>query len=55
MVTLKKEYLTLEPHNIFDLIDSMPMSKENYKGKLKPLNLSLYSDYNRDNSKRAWI
>ena len=43
--TLKKEYLTLEPHNIFDLIDSMPMSKENYGGKLKPLNLSLYSDY----------
>ena len=23
----------------------MPMSKENYEGKLKPLNLSLYSDY----------
>ena len=43
--TLKKEYLTLEPHNIFDLIDAMPMSKENYEGKLKPLNLSLYSDY----------
>ena len=38
--SLKKEYLTLEPHNIFDLIDSMPMSKENYQGKLKPLNLS---------------
>ena len=43
--TLKKEYVTLEPYNIFDLIDSMPMSKENYQGKLKPLNLSLYSDY----------
>ena len=43
--TLKKEYLTLEPHNIFDLIDAMPMSKENYGGKLNPLNLSLYSDY----------
>ena len=44
--TLKKEYLTLEPRNIFDLIDTMPMSKQNYQGKLKPLNLSLYSDYN---------
>ena len=43
--TLKKEYSTLEPHNIFDLIDSMPMSKQDYQGKLKPLNLSLYSDY----------
>ena len=43
--TLKKEYLTLEPYNIFDLIDAMPMSKENYEGKLKPFNLSLYSDY----------
>ena len=43
--TLKKEYSTLEPHNIFDLIDSMPMSKQGYQGKLEPLNLSLYSDY----------
>ena len=43
--TIKKEYSTLEPHNIFDLIDSMPMSKQDYQGKLKPLNLSLYSDY----------
>ena len=43
--TLKKEYLTFEAHIIFDLIDTMPMSKENYKDKLKPLNLSLYSYY----------
>ena len=43
--TLKKEYLNLEPQNIFDLIDSMPMSNETCKGRLKPLNLSLYSDY----------
>ena len=42
---LKKEYSTLEPNIIFDLIDSMPMSKQDYQGKLKPLNLSLYSDY----------
>ena len=26
--TLKKEYLTLEPQNIFDLLDSMPMSNK---------------------------
>ena len=43
--TLKKEYLNLEPHNIFDFIDTMPMSEQSYQGKLKPLNLSLYSDY----------
>ena len=43
--TLKKECSTLEPHNIFDLIDSMPMSKQDNHVKLKPLNLSLYSDY----------
>ena len=43
--TLKKEYLTLEPQNIFDLIDSMPINKQDYQEKLKPLNLSLYSDY----------
>ena len=42
---LKKEYSTLEPNIIFDLIDTMPMSKQDYQGKLKPLNLSLYSDY----------
>ena len=43
--TLKKDYSTLEPHNIFDLIDTMPMSKQSYQRKLKLLNLSLYSDY----------
>ena len=43
--TLKKEYSTLETRKIFDLIDSMPMSKQDYQVKLKPLNLSLYSDY----------
>ena len=43
--TLKKEYLTLEPQNIFDLLDSMQMSNKTYKERLKPLNLSLYSDY----------
>ena len=43
--TLKREYSTLEPNTIFDLIDSMPMSMKKYGGKLKPLNLSLYSDY----------
>ncbi len=39
------EYPTLEPHNIFDLIDSTQISNDKYKDKLKPLNLSLYSDY----------
>ena len=42
---LKKECSTLEPNIIFNLIDSMSMSKQDYQKKLKPLNLSLYSDY----------
>ena len=51
--TLKKEYSTLEPNTIFDLIDSMPMSKQDYQGKLKPLNLSLYSDYKPETTLRG--
>ena len=45
LMSFRKEYSTLEPNIIFDLIDSMPMSKQDHQGKLKPLNLSLYSDY----------
>ena len=51
--SLKKEYLTLEPHDIFDLIDSMSISKQGYQGKLKPLNLSLYSDYKPETTLRG--
>ena len=43
--TLKKKFSTLDPQKIFDLIDSMPMSRDNTEGKVQPLNLSLYSDY----------
>ena len=43
--TLKKEFSTLDPQKIFDLIDAMPMSKDIAEDKVKPLNLSLYSDY----------
>ena len=43
--TLKNESDTLVPKHIFALIDSMPMSKELKSGKIRPLNLSLYSDY----------
>ena len=43
--TLKKEFDTLVPKDIFELIDSMPMSNELKSGKIQPLNLSLYSDY----------
>ncbi len=43
--TLKKKFDTLEPKDLFQLIDSMPMSKELKSGKIQPLNLSLYSDY----------
>ena len=43
--TLKKEFDTLVPKDIFELIDLMPMSNELKSGKIQPLNLSLYSDY----------
>ena len=43
--TLKKKFDTLEPKEIFELIDSMPMINELESGKIQPLNLSLYSDY----------
>ena len=43
--TLKKEFDTLVPKDIFKLIDAMPMSKELKSDKIQPLNLSLYSDY----------
>ena len=43
--TLKEEFDTLIPGEIFELIDSMPMSKKLKSGKIQPLNLSLYSDY----------
>ena len=42
---LKHEFDTLVPKDIFNLIDSMPMSDELKSGKIQPLNLSLYSDY----------
>ena len=43
--TLKNEFDTLVPKDIFEVIDSMPMSKELKSNKIQPLNLSLYSDY----------
>ena len=46
--SLKKEFDTLVPKDIFELIDSMPMSNELKSGKIQPLNLSLYSDYKPD-------
>ena len=41
-------FYTLVPKNIFNLIDAMPISKELKSGKIQPLNLSLYADYNPD-------
>ena len=40
--TLKNEFDTLVPKDIFELIDSMPMSNELKSSKIQPLNLSLY-------------
>lgn len=42
MVLLKKKYKKLEPRKVLALVDSMPM------GKANPINLSLYSDYNKE-------
>ena len=46
---VKKVYKKLEPKKVFKLVDKMPMGKlmkEN--SNLKPKNLSLYSDYNKE-------
>ena len=43
--SLKKEFNTLVPRDIFELIDTMPMSNKFKSSKIQPLNLSLYSDY----------
>ena len=43
--TIKNEFDTLLPKDIFEFIDTMPMSKKLKSGKIQPLNLSLYSDY----------
>ena len=45
---LKKEFETLVPKDVFELIDSMPLSNRLKSGKIQPLNLSLYSDYKPD-------
>lgn len=42
--TIKKKYNKLEPKKVLALVDSMPMAKAN----ITPINLSLYSDYNKD-------
>ena len=39
---IKKKYKKLEPKKVLALVDSMPM------GKANPINLSLYSDYNKE-------
>ena len=51
--TLKKRFNTLEPKDIFDFIDSMPMSSALKSGKIQPLNLSLYSDYKPETTLRG--
>ena len=46
---VKKTMKILDSKKIIKLIDSMPMSKNNYK----PGNLSLYSDYNKETTIRG--
>ena len=43
--SLKKEFNTLVPRDIFEFIDTMPMSNKLKSSKIQPLNLYLYSDY----------
>lgn len=46
---IKKEMKTLNPKTIFFLIDKMPLGKlKQENSKIKPKNLSLYSDYNKE-------
>ena len=44
--TKKKTFKNFDCHKIFKVIDQMPMSKILKDKKIKPLNLSLFSDYN---------
>ena len=42
---LKKKFLDINHKIIFNMVDKMPMGGEVNNKKLKPLNLSLFSDY----------
>lgn len=42
---IKKKFKQFNRKNIFDLVDEMPMGKLK-NNKIKPINLSLYEDYN---------
>ena len=44
--TKKQTYQNFDSQKIFKIIDKMPMSKILKDKKIKPLNLSLFSDYN---------
>ena len=44
--TKKKIFKNLVSQKIFNIVDQMPMSKILKNKKIKPLNLSLFSDYN---------
>ena len=44
--TKKQTYQNFDSQKIFKTIDKMPMSKVLKNKKIKPLNLSLFSDYN---------
>ena len=52
---LKKEFETLMPKDVFELIDSMPLSNRLKSGKIQPLNLSLYSDYKPETTLKVLV
>ena len=46
---IKKKFNILEPEEIFKIVDKMPLGKIMKENpKIKPTNLSLYSDYNKE-------
>lgn len=44
--TVKETYDKMNPQKIISAIDAMPMGHLRNQGKIEPLNLSLYADYN---------
>ena len=50
MDKLNIHFDNLEPSTIFDLVDEMPIGEKLMKEnpKIKPKNLSLFSDYNKE-------
>ncbi len=42
----KSSFTNLNPKQVFNVIDRMPIQRSLHRKKIRPINLSLYSDYN---------